>query len=649
MSAPGIFYHFKNNISMSQKSTTRRKPFFRSAAIAGIVLCSLFSRQNAAAQWTDERSFLFSSNNVKHYTLAPLDGADFYLMAGTVYAWGGVPYDQAVHWMFIDNAGNTIQTKAYNDPDYAEYVAGAGFVDANDAFIVASRVSNNNPGNMDDIEILRIDGAGNLQATSRIVNSTDPTYTNLYPMGTLLYNQTELFICGYATPNLPGVRSSLATDKQAFVLKYDLVTNTVINIHFMDGGGPVAGVDLDMATRMKSLQPGIWVGGSVNDGYMMNRIIDPVTLNDIYSVSLGTPSLFNPPPASQTFESSYDIAEDPAGNNWYVFGNSCRVSDAGTTPMSYMTPYGFHITATDAALTPLTGLNRARYNSGDATWGINTVKVNGSELVLSGMQATRQCNSPAPENTSPDNINPFLTSIRTGVSGQDIVLNTYFWNTVLSAEGTGPNTMSIAYQNLGRPEANQTVGPVTTVNEKGSTTDIMLTCPVWNTRDGQLGIKWIRTDMNGEMATCKWAPACNVSYAYSNVPAGSLQNNTAASAVPDPVNYTDMFFRADAELDCSRYYRQSGVATVNHKPVTCALSPNPAGDYVQLVLAGATESRQLDVQLTDATGRNLGMLYSGKSDAVPAKLALPQLAPGIYFVHVQYSSEQLKTLSLSIK
>ncbi len=621
----------------------RRNRLLQLSAISGVLLSSVFSASKVSAQWTDERSYLFNYNNVKHYTVAPLPGSDFYLMAGSLFELGGVPGDGAVQWMYVDNTGTTVQTKVINDPAYDEHAVGAGFITQNDAYIVATHTSISSPGISDGIEVLRIDGSGTLQSSSRILNSTDPAYTNLFPIGMLQYSSTELFICGYATPYQPYTWSSLTTDKQAFVLKYDLSSNTVTGIHFIDGGSPVpGGVDLDIAARMKMVSSGIWVGGSVFGGEMMNRIIDPGTLNDVYSVSLGTPSM------PGKYESSYDVSENQYGD-LFVFGNNCYIDDYNTAPYKYPRPLSMHITAVDPSLNPYPGRNRAQYNSVDLVWGVNTVEDNGSRLILSGMQANRVCNSGLP--TTPDNINPFLTQMRLQViGGSDISVNTYFWKTILSNEGTGNSALSISYLRLGNPWSNLALAPVTTVNDKGSTNDIMLTCPVWNSIAGLLSMKWIRTDNNGELANCKWENACATNYVYFNVPPNGVQTNTATTAQDYTNTFTDDPYRADYEFDCSKYFRTAGVTTITGKPVTASLSPNPATDYIQVQLSSdATEDKQLDIKLIDVTGKQIGVLYSGHSNALPARLNLPQLAPGLYFVNIQYGNDKLKTMSVSIK
>ncbi|MBL7705821.1 MAG: T9SS type A sorting domain-containing protein [Taibaiella sp.] len=592
-----------------------------------------------SAQWTQEQSFLFRDYNVKHYTIDELPGKDQYLMAGTVFDDNTTGDASFIHFMYVDNAGNTIVSRAINDPAYDQRVVGAHYLDDNNALIVATHMHAMFPGNGDAIEVVRLDKSGNLLGATNIIYSTTVGYENIYPLSSYQWDDQFLFICGYVTPygsHMPHLRS----DKRAFVLKYDLISNQVINMRSYETGLWVGtNNDFDIASRMKRVRSGLWIGGSLNDGPMMNRIIDPVTLNDIYVGTMGrTMSDYN-------YESSFDIVEQPNGD-FMVFGNTIYIDSVPGVFNAWHTPVegSMHVTGMSPTLNIYPGKSRVLFNNTEKIWGINTLEGRDDySIIISGMSNNRTCNGPL--STTPDNINPFLAEMRFNMSGSDIIVYPYYWNTVLSQSGTG------YYNELGNPYSNLIHTPVNAVRSLQATGDIMLTAPVWNSYDSYVNFKWIRADKYGEVGSCLWAPACDFNYAYLTVSPGST-----ASVFPATANNIDHIFDIDdfgAEqvLDCA-YYNKPAPTSIANAPqtITVSVSPNPASEYihVQLPPGDATEG-EVNIKISDITGRAIKVLYTGKGNNVPDQIALPTLASGNYLISIKYGSQKEEVVKLSIQ
>lgn len=490
------------------------KPAFCSAVSLALITALAVQPQSLQAQWLGERSQFYNSYDLKHYALALNEGKDEYVMAGTMFDYAGVVGNGAVHWLYFDNAGNTALAKIVDDPDYDERVVGTHMFNGN-SVTVASRVGLT--GGPNGLEIITLDMAGNFLSTN-VVNSSDPGYPSMYPLSSLKYTDNELFICGYVTNGGSGALPDLTTPKEGFVLKYDIAAATVIDIHYFDS--PVTGpYDFDMATRMKAVSQGLWVGGSVNRGPMMNRIIDPNTLNDVWAAHFGgTVS------APYLYESSFDIMEKPNGD-MFVFGNLYVINGLPTPPFQPSSmPWFVHISGVRPNLNPYPGNNRWQFNGYDYAWGVNILKDKTSDdiIVLNGFESNRSCNT-SPY-TSMNNINPFLTKMKIDMTAAGINVVPFYWNTILSFNETGNTSLPNSYFQLGDYMSNNAWPPVSSVRDFSVSDDILLSAPVWNF-SGRLNIKLVRTDDNGQMPNCKWAPACTISHVLTPTSTGGPQSN----------------------------------------------------------------------------------------------------------------------------
>jgi hypothetical protein len=110
----------------------------------------------------------------------------------------------------------------------------------------------------------------------------------------------------------------------------------------------------------------------------------------------------------------------------------------------------------------------------------------------------------------------------------------------------------------------------------------------------------------------------------------------------------------DIELPCtSGIYKEApaGIGeTTNNGAVTASLFPNPASDVLSVELNGQVDgAAQLDILITDITGRSVASLYQGKAGAIPSPFRLPAIVPGLYYVTFRYGTSSLKALPLTIK
>jgi hypothetical protein len=597
------------------------------------------------AQWTNENVLSYDSYDMKHYATSAYTGSDEYVMAGTVFNYMA-PDDQAIHVLRIDNTGATALSKIINTNQYDERVIGVHTPNdgSRDAIIVASRRYIVPAPGIDGIEILRIDAAGNVSPLSDNIESSDPTYFNMYPMGSLLLDD-QLYICGYVTQTL-GI-PDLTTEKVAFVLRYDLSLNVVAAVRtFEFGTGTPGGLDPDMAMRMKLLSSGLWVGGSCWDCPMMNMVLNPTTL--FPTVPLPFRNERNGNAASSYWESSFDVLEDPATGGVYVFGNLCNVVN------NHMMPRFLFIDGYDKNFLPYgAGSNRWQFHGFDYAWGTNIVPslANDNTIILSGFESNRSCNGGGPTRTSTSNINPFLFQVQVRMAGGDINVTPYWWNSLLSYSGTGNDALTNSYYSLGYGQSGLDYGPVNTVRDLASTTEIVLNAPVWNADAGRLNIKWIRADKNGELFGCDWQPACEIIASVIPVTANGAASNSPININTYGNNDITDAANPDRENLCSdMVYKTLGTSSIESQSLlTGVIYPNPATDQINLKLNGGNLSvtDRIQVSITDMMGRTMGNLYQGALNGLPKSLSLPAMSSGIYAVNIYRNGSKVLTLPLT--
>lgn len=581
--------------------------------LSGLLCTSLI----AQAQFSETHSLFYNAYDLKHYAVAPIPGTGDYLMAGTIFNYGGIVNNNAVHWLHFDNTGNLVASKVVDDANYDQRAIGIHEFNGT-AVTVAGIVGL--AGGQSSIEIITQDLAGN-PITSTVVNSSDPSYPSMFPLSSLQYNNKELFICGYVTSDPAGVQPDLSSPKEAFVLKFDVTANVVVDVHYFSSP-VISGYDYDMATRMKAVKNGIWVGGSVNGGPMMNRVIDPVTLNDVYAVHFGIPYPYG-------YESSFDVHEETNGD-LFVFGN---VYANYSLPQPSAMPMFVHVTGCNSSLVPYPGISRWQFSSYDYAWGVNVLPDRSSDqnVILNGFASNRRCNS-APYTTS-SNINPFLAMLQLRMIGGNINVTPLFWNTLQSYNGTGTMSLSNSYFAQGGYRSNNAWTPVTAARDYSVSPDIVLSAPVWNTGTNMLNIKYVKANGKGQLSSCAWISDCGISNYSSPVSLGASQSNMSFPYNQSGSGSGFADFWPDFDGSCSNgQYKPTGIAETP-QAAAVRLYPNPASTTIRLEWT-ASGTGNASISVMDMMGRTV--LQQELPAAGHADVSVRQLAPGAYHYILRY-------------
>lgn len=632
-------------------ATSALRKWMRKGIRFGLLTFSLYGTQQLTAQAPISLSLLYNPDNLKHYATSQMLNQDEYAMAGTVFDYAGTVGDNAVHLLVFDPSGSPMTSQVYNDPGYDERVKGVHYLTPNDVAIVATRTALPWMPGQSGIEVIRADAATGAQMSTQVIMPPVPGQ-DYWPTGSMLYGNGRIYICGYVTPSLPpGVYPDFSISKTAFVMIYDISTNSIAATNTYDW--VAGGNDYDIPHRMKIMNNGnIWVGGMCNDGgggqAMMNMEID------------GSLNLVNDAPIRQVFATNYlntsfDLWEDPTNPAYsYVFGNFCFNLNASQMDLF---PTFVNITSINSgSLIPAGGTNnQAWMGQIDYCWGTNIVRGNSNNsLILSGFQSNYACGGQAYPTTQ-DNVNPYLAELMpmTTASG-DIVVNTNYWVTIESMIGTGsrlsdPNS----YYNLGTAPSNLVWGPVTTVRDDGSlTNDIVLNTPIWNRFTNVLNLKFLRADMNGDPA-CKFSMCMpyfpNMQVASPGIVATSTWSNwnEFTLMIPDgPLPLTMKFDCNSGYFGDSRDLQKTAAAGA----LAVSVYPNPAREMISLEFNGEVNGADaIHVNITDITGKHIAVLYHGTKAAMDKQLKLPKLAKGTYLVTVHQNAVKLKSIPVVIE
>lgn len=613
-----------------------------------LLLSSLVSSLAFSAQAQQETSYLYEKNSMKHYATSQNVRTGEYAMAGTIFDIDGIAGNNGIHLLLESNPFK--KSVVYNLRDADERLVGLHYPDVEQLYMVTTLAEFDGRNHVNGIQIIQHPSCDRQRIYA-------PAGTEYWPMGTLMNEEAKmLYICGYVTPTQgPGTHPDYTTSKQAFVMSYDLGSNSVANVQVYNWTltSPMRR-DYDMAHRMKFMKDGsIWVGGLCNGAKgsaMMNMLIDPNTLNAIDDHPL------NPGLAKEDHPvASFDISENLNEKGYsYVFGTYfySESSRIGMNPK----PSNYSITALDArTLQPVPGSkSHAYFSSFENAWGTNIVSGYEREtVILSGFQDNEKCSSPIP--STRDNINPFLTEMVLEANGSgDIMITHKQWSTILSREGTG--TSPDGYMDLGGGKSNLVFGPITTVRDNsGKTDNIVLNAPIWNKFMGsELNIKYIEVNK-------KLDPKCEISKCDAHYDLYEVKLSEKVSDRPFiadtkgidvcPIDYKPEIY------DCAKdsYFKGANPANVlevggNASVLVANVYPNPAHDMVQVKLSGAIDATAaVTVQLTDLTGKQLSVLYKGTASGMNASLQLPgQLPNGIYTVTVTYNGAKLQSVPLVI-
>lgn len=644
------------------------------ALLPAILVCSL-AGTSAQAQLTESYTHFFNDYDTKNYSTTLLPGTGLSLMAGTMFGPYTTPYtgDQKSIHMLLTQYGTgsspatTLLSKQFNDPDYDERAVGAHFIQGapDNIVIVAARIDTTLIDTLDGIELLRVDGLGNLTSALKIMSVDN----NLYPLGSLEDNGV-LYICGYATKkttsNYPQ-RPEFQTRKQILVIKYNIGSNLVLASRLFDytPPGPLTVHDYDMATRMKMLSNGnLFVTGSCNtqtpgstDNFSgtLSLVLDNA-LNIVADqpFSSFTPPYMTTPRLEDVAESGFDIIEDPGTGGYFIFGNRLLASSSYRPQ-----PMFFHITYVDAAMNPYPR-NRYMFHDFDYAWGVNTVEGdNPKQAILSGYQSNLFY--PTPNNQLPisnNNVNPFLAKYDLSYDfflGSISAIPVY-WSTILSDAGTGmPGVDPNNFWDQGDYFSNVAWGPVTTARDLQFSGNVFLSGPIWGAGNDKLHMKMINTDRDGRIQACPFEDNNRPKEHIYDATASSLyatvfQSNFATIAPYYTEHENNV--RPDRILDCTNDWVFKPTAV--NDPVTdagMAVMPNPAHDYIIVDPGTASAAESIvTVTLTDMTGRKIADLYKGKRSGLQQhKLNLPEIAAGLYLINLDNSGGLMKTQKLAVQ
>ena len=603
-----------------------------------------------SAQWSGERSYFFPGNSMKHFAITPVEGQDAYMTAGTIFSYKSSRFatpTNAIHWMYIDQNANVIYSKVINEELFDERPIGIHIYGDN-AVIVASHrdetpVIGGSPQTAPaGVEIISVSKTTGNIGVRNLVKSTDPNYRNLYPLASLQVGD-QLFVCGYATFNNNSTAPDLSAPKRSFVFKYDVANNTLVGIRFIESGFNPTAYDFDMATCIKRISSGIWMGGSTNVGSMMNRIIDPNTLLD----NASTPAAGIGAAGQSNYESSYDIIETDNGD-LFVFGNTINIDKGSTT--TPLLPLNTHITAVQSNLVPYPGNSRWQFSVFDNPWGVNVLQEQSdrSMATINGFGDNRTCNQTPLTNSS--NINPFLCGVKLAVNTTtgDIVVTPQFWNTMLSYNGTGTSTLSTSFYKLGNFMSSIMQPPVSAVRDYTVSSDIILTSPLWDNTN-RLNFKLIRAKNNGEVPGCNWVPMCtNINGFTSPTTTGTPGINMAAAGVVTGLNNMIADYLPDHIDDCSGRYKNApddatGTTTATLPGKLCRVYPNPADKELMIDLPDGGTAH---VRIFDLQGRIFSeQQLTGKRSL---KLDVAAYPSGMYFYTISHNGT-IQSGKLSIR
>ncbi|WP_162903328.1 T9SS type A sorting domain-containing protein [Taibaiella koreensis] len=610
------------------------------------------------AQFTDATTFIMNNNDVKHYVLDKLPKTGICITAGTIFYPGG---DHGIQLKVIQNYPGmpplTMVNREFNNSGFDERPIGVHFINdkRDQVVIVASRRNMTQP-EPDKIEIL-VSGDGGDHIASQVIVADAGANDCLYPMSTAISGST-LYICGYsAEPNAlwPNEPDNF-TPKKVFVLKYSLEDQVVVASRLLDYVPPTGVVyDFDMATRIKLLDNDrLFITGSCN---AYNSLLMPQLLANepqsagMYCATLSLMmdkdlNLLSDKPFSEFnyfggsnghAEYGTDIWEDVSGTGFFIFGNT-RYAFPNNVPFDMRF---YTITHVDPNM-DVDQLNRYRGPDFDNGWSVNIVETDKSdEVILSGFQSGRPYGpSQYPTNTA--NINPFLTRIAPRYNGDSIIIDTKWFSTIFSAEGTGDaNIYTNNYLGLGSYFSSIAHTPVNAITDLSTgSNDVILTAPIWNSNANKLNMKLARMDDNGDMAKCPYykdhIPQHILYSVYESEKGQSLPSDLVASATGNPTE-DDIVLKTASCID--KVFKPTGIVSGNKTAPAISLHPNPAQDYIQFEANVADGQSTITLTLTDVSGRTVAALYSGKADGlVNRKLYLPKLAKGVYGLSYRISN-----------
>jgi hypothetical protein len=691
---------------MKDKTSPRR-------FIPGFLLMSLMLLLSAASRGQDRSYTLyFPADNMKNYSMAEVPGTRGYVTAGTQFLTG---YNRVHLMVYDGSGGislskvyeeNGIDLRAVN------VNIGRSTVTGNlSAYITCSaRVPVSFwPNVQDRTRILEVDiSNGNLLAqweigtTPSTPNGAQPKYNHMYPRHSI-YHGHRIYVCGfngYYKQSL-GFPSSpdYGTAKKIFFLALDLATGTVITpTHGWNFGYDVdpynylPSEDYDVAMRLTVVNvngvDNIHITGSCNVGICdptsgINTACDGAS-GGAFQYSSGTLSILATPTTSGvsinnnirclTRFTNYD----PDGTGEFGVGIMKNTSGAGyfivsdyfepdaSSPFSLKSEYnGYAVTYVDNNFNPVTTGNRRDfvhdgYSVSEVIPGTRT-----GQMTLVGLidEILPGCKG-NPPGTS--NYNPFLTNIipsystylQMGEASPD-----YYWKSYNTKVGTGLASVanSFYYSDVSGGSLSHKLWYTTPAARNADYPyDICLSAPLWqyNASGDLLNLKLIHTNVTGDLPGSE-CPVTDCAPEWGE--ANAIKTCASGQTCSNNANFTYDTHDAGASMldydvlniyDCSSgFYRMAGQEEKATQLFSFKMSPNPAGQFIDVSVDNVSGDEQAEISLTGMDGRLIKQLFSGKAATLGAtiRLDLPAIASGIYLIEMKVSGNTVAKQKLVIE
>jgi len=629
------------------------------------------------------------------------------LKAGTFYNPDPLNADsEMIHFVHLREDGATLYSKIYESPGYlqtrAVRILGNGGLGTagNATYYIVGQVRPFN-GADDQILVHQIDYQGNTVGNgSYIQASQTPNIGSLYPLDAV-YNSNNgyIYICGYWTPhseltqfpNSPGFSNT----KMGFVICFDPVTRSVIANqmfgHTITPAPPIGGTDdFDIAMRIEvDANNNIHCTGSTNAARQvgsgtvfslsatMNISFDPATL-----------AVINDKPfiqayADGAYQNEYGIgfvhAASTTGNN-YIIGNKFYRNlgnSMGGMPTGFdVQPNAPWVTLLDPTFAPYSTACRYAYTDGsEYVWGLQAMESASNapltdHIRIVGQQVYEKCNTTNPYAANISNVVPFILDIDASYPGANLSSSSVNpWKVYENQTGTGTNTLSNSYENLG---CNLDIMgwncPNATTTFMGSPPSVLLTAPKWNgfqpapaanQNFKSLRVDWasLKTVTGCHPVDEENKPLCSVSFSGENVSTNltvtgySFSNDRANINVTignHPINDYDLTETSD--LTCPGHgYKATSIDQLHKNLDATEIYPNPAAQEINVLLSDKIQADlDVEIDLLNIYGQVVAHLYKGKAADLSHSLQLPETTAGLYTVQVHANDGQVSSHKLII-
>lgn len=602
-----------------------------------------------------------------------------YVAAGTI--WDASSRIASWHFMHLDANGSVLDSRISTAVVTTEIRVVDIAVQNSNAFRITMQCKDFNTGGINDfVYIHGVDINGNDLATnpSIKVNSSDLTYTNLYPTHSY-YADNALFICGYSTKEVLPLHdqnpNNYYTDKVSYMMRINVNAPPVTHSeYFWNTGNAGDPRDFDMPLRIAPYSYAnefpLLVTGALNDNggncgvlvMKFNNTAMVTTFNGIqYPFALSAPTEFK---GAYGVDIRGDIeglgdagdiivlvntinSEDDLEKRWGIMRIQNNLASYGLGTLSFMLNNKTYAWANQFLELHYTNYNFPGYPQGNL----------GDHIYVVGQQIDKCAQSLPSGSLTPSttNINPFTTFAK--VAGPGIwslstpvgySVATIFGNTrtYLSSEGTSAPNMDYFNGSLTAGSALEDVSRLYTFSSHDRYYDGVpnttpsnpaIIAPIGGTSGSNnelltkflgltyTGTVYSETNCQKEVDDCNNATRLET---YDDASFVSWLHNGVD--IDQPMSFNDDFY-TPSEIDCSTgYYKTTGIKYLNSNQ-DFKFYPNPANKEINVGLPQQiTSSDKVEFILTDITGKTVYNNNSNASSGSAIKYQLPNLAAGTY-------------------